>query len=204
MNTVQLLKKLTSAVGVSGAENSVCSVLRDILSDYGDVTVDSLNNVKCEFGQGFHFLLDAHLDEIGMIVKSITDDGFIKVDKCGGIDCRMLLASEVSVSNLPPHLQKKGDSKKVPSFDEISIDVGMTKEEAQKVISLGDRVTFKRNFTQLAGTQISSSVLDDRSGVASIILALDELKKINAKFTILFSSQEELGLRGTKSSVIRC
>lgn len=210
MNTVQLLKKLTSAVGVSGAENSVCSVLRDILSDYGDVTIDSLNNVTCEFGQGFHFLLDAHLDEIGMIVKSITDDGFIKVDKCGGIDCRMLLASEVSVwgkeeikgviSNLPPHLQKKGDSKKVPSFDEISIDVGMTKEEAQKVISLGDRVTFKRNFTQLAGTQISSSVLDDRSGVASIILALDELKKINAKFTILFSSQEELGLRGAKAA----
>lgn len=210
MDTVKLLKKLTSAVGVSGAENNICFVLSEILSDYGEVTVDSLNNVKCEFGQGYSFLLDAHLDEIGMIVKSVSDDGFVKVDKCGGIDCRMLLASEVSIwgkeevkgiiSNLPPHLQKKGDSKNVPSLDDIAIDVGMSKENALKLISPGDRVTFKRNFIPLAGNQISSCVLDDRSGVAAIILALDELKKINAKFTILFSSQEEVGLRGAKAA----
>ena len=71
MNTTELLKKLTSAVGVSGMENNVSALLAD--------------------------MLDVHFDEIGFIVKSITDDGFIKVDKCGGIDERMLLASEVSV-----------------------------------------------------------------------------------------------------------
>ena len=208
MNTTELLKKLTSAVGVSGMENNVSALLADMLKQYGEVTVDDMNNVVCTFGKSKHFLLDAHLDEIGFIVKSITDDGFIKVDKCGGIDERMLLASEVSVwgkkevrgviSNLPPHLQKSGE-KKPPKIDEIAIDVGMTKAEAEKVISLGDRVTFKRNFNELVGTQVCSNVLDDRSGVASILLAVEKLKNVDAKITVCFSSQEEVGTRGAKT-----
>lgn len=208
MNTVELLKKLTSSVGVSGAENNVVDLLCDILSPYGKVEVDSLNNVYCTFGEGYHYLLDAHLDEIGFVVKSISDAGFIKVSNVGGIDRRMLLAAEVSVwgdkeyrgviSTLPPHLQKADDEKKAPSIDDITIDIGLSKEEAQKHISLGDRVTFKRNFVQLLGNQISSSVLDDRSGVCAILLAIEELKKLNCKVTVMFSSQEEVGTRGAK------
>lgn len=209
MNTIDLLKSLTTAVGVSGAENSVTDLLKGLLSPYGTVTVDNLGNVYCKIGEkGPHILLDAHIDEIGFIVKEITADGFIKVSNIGGIDRRMLLSAEVSVwgdreyrgviSTLPPHLQKKDDERKAPDIDEIAIDVGMTKEQAEKCISLGDRVTFKRNFTKLLGNQISSSVLDDRCGVASIILALDELKKINANVTVMFSSQEEVGTRGAR------
>lgn len=209
MQTVELLKKLTSAVGVSGAEENIVDTLKELLEPYGEVTVDCLNNVFCKIGnEGYHILLDAHIDEIGFVVKEITNDGFVKVSNIGGIDKRMLLASEVSVwgdseyygviSNLPPHLQKSEDELKAPEIDDISIDIGMTKEEAEKHISLGDRVTFKRNFNKLLGSQISSSVLDDRCGVASIILALDELKKINANVTVMFSSQEEVGTRGAK------
>lgn len=209
MQTVELLKKLTSAVGVSGAEENIVDTLKELLEPYGEVTVDCLNNIFCKIGnEGYHILLDAHIDEIGFVVKEITNDGFVKVSNIGGIDKRMLLASEVSVwgdseyygviSNLPPHLQKSEDEHKAPEIDDISIDIGMTKEEAEKHIFLGDRVTFKRNFNKLLGTQISSSVLDDRSGVASIILALDELKKINANVTVMFSSQEEVGTRGAK------
>ena len=209
IDTSELLYKLTSAVGVGGAEEEIVALLKDILKDYGEVSVDSANNVYCTFGSGYHFLLDAHLDEIGMIVKSITDDGFIKIDKCGGIDSRMLLASEVCIhtksgevrgviTNIPPHLQKADDEKKVPDFDDVSVDIGMTKEDAEKLISLGDRVTFKRNFTRLLGNQISASVLDDRSGVAAIILAISELQGINAKVTAMFSTQEETGMKGAK------
>lgn len=208
MNTVDLLKELTSAVGVSGAENNIVDLLCDKLSAYGDVEVDCLNNVYCTFGDGYHFLLDAHLDEIGFVVKDVTSDGFIKVSNVGGVDRRMLLASEVSVwgdkeyrgviSTLPPHLQKADDEKKAPAIDEISIDIGLTHEEAKKHISLGDRVTFKRNFTKLVGNQVSSSVLDDRSGVCAILLALNELKKLPCKITVMFSSQEEVGTRGAK------
>ena len=96
-NTIELLKELTETVGVSGCEHNIAELLSKILEPYGDVTVDCMNNVFCTFGEGYHFLLDAHLDEIGLIVTDITDDGFIKVDKCGGIDTRSLPALEVSV-----------------------------------------------------------------------------------------------------------
>lgn len=209
MEIIELLKELTSHIGVSGYEDEISSYLQYKLKKYGSVTVDSMNNVKCTFGEGRHFLLEAHIDEIGMIVKSITDDGFIKVDKCGGIDNRMLTASEVSIwgkkeckgviSSLPPHLHSGSDEKKVPSLDEVSIDVGMTKDEAKKFISPGDRVTFKRNFYPLLSDQICSSVLDDRAGVCALLLACEKLKDTNAKITVLLSSQEEVGTRGAKS-----
>ncbi len=205
MNTEKLLYKLTNTVGVSGAEENVTALLCEMLKPYGEVSVDGMNNVFCTFGEGYHFLLDAHLDEIGLIVKSISDDGFLKVDKCGGIDARMLLGYEVDVwgkerlfgviSTLPPHLLNDDDNKP-PKFEDVSIDIGMTKKEAEALVSPGDRVTFRRNFTKLLGNQLSSSVLDDRSGVASIILALDMLKSIDAKVTVMFSSQEEVGTRG--------
>ncbi|MBR4242115.1 MAG: M42 family peptidase, partial [Eubacterium sp.] len=142
-DTKQLLKDLTSAKGVGGAEGEICELLKKKLEKLGKVSVDSMNNVYCTFGEGYHFLLDAHLDEIGMIVTSITEDGFLKVDKVGGIDNRMLLSSEVSVltakgeirgviSNLPPHLQKDGDDDKIPDLNEVSIDIGLNKEEAEK------------------------------------------------------------------------
>ena len=205
MNTEKLLYKLTNTVGVSGAEENVTALLCEMLKPYGEVSVDGMNNVFCTFGEGYHFLLDAHLDEIGLIVKSISDDGFLKVDKCGGIDARMLLGYEVDVwgkerlfgviSTLPPHLLNDDDNKP-PKFEDVSIDIGMTKKEAEALVSPGERVTFRRNFTKLLGNQLSSSVLDDRSGVASIILALDMLKSIDAKVTVMFSSQEEVGTRG--------
>ena len=205
MNTEELLYKLTSAIGVSGAEDGIQQTLKELLADYGTVEIDGMNNVFCTFGEGYHFMLDAHIDEIGLIVKDITDDGFIKIDKCGGVDNRMLLASEVSIwgteevrgviSTLPPHL-KKDDEGKSPKFDEVAIDVGLTKAQAEKCIHKGDRVTFKRNFTKLLGNQISASVLDDRSGCAAIILALDMLRDTPCKVTAMFSSQEEVGGRG--------
>ena len=207
-NTLELLQKLTSAVGVSGAEDNIVNLLKELLAPYGEVSVDAMNNVFCTFGEGYHFLLDAHLDEIGMIVTSITDDGFIKADKCGGVDLRILPGYEVSiwgknevrgvVSVLPPHLQSSEDENKVPAMKEISIDTGMKKEQLEKTVSPGDRITFKRNFTPLMNGLVSASCLDDRSGIASIILALDRLKELPCKFTVMFSSQEELGTRGAK------
>ena len=208
MNTVELLKELTSAVGVSGEENNIVDLLKTKFEPYGDVSIDAMNNVYCTFGSGYHFLLDAHLDEIGMIVTDITDDGFIKFNRVGGIDRRMLLGYEVSIwgkeevkgiiSTLPPHLQTAEDEKKVPEFKDLSIDVGMDKEEIVKIVSLGDKITFKRNFTKLLNNQISASCLDDRSGVASVLMSLDELKNLPCKITVMFSSQEEVGTRGAK------
>ncbi len=206
--TIELLKELTQTVGVSGYEENIVALLRKKLSSYGDVTVDNMNNVFCTFGEGYHFLLDAHLDEIGLIVTDITDDGFIKFSNCGGIDARPLPAMEVSVwgseevkgviSTLPPHLQSASDEKKIPKLSELAIDTGLTKDKLEKLVALGDRITFKRNFTPLLNGLVSASCLDDRSGVAAILMCLDELKNLDCKVTVMFSSQEEVGTRGAK------
>ena len=206
--TIELLKELTQTVGVSGCEENIVALLREKLSSYGDVTVDNMNNVFCTFGEGYHFLLDAHLDEIGLIVTDITDDGFIKFSNCGGIDARPLPAMEVSVwgreevkgiiSTMPPHLQSASDEKKIPKLSELAIDTGLTKDKLEKLVSLGDRITFKRNFTPLLNCLVSASCLDDRSGVAAILMCLDELKNLDCKVTVMFSSQEEVGTRGAK------
>lgn len=208
MNTKELLKKLTAVPCVCGSEEKMISLLTEILIPYGEVSVDSMNNVCCTFGEGYHILLDAHIDEIGLVVTAITDDGFLKVGASGGIDKRMLLGYEVSVwgsrelrgviSTLPPHLQKSSDEKNVPELDEIAIDIGMNKAEAESSVSLGDKVTFKRHFTELLNGNISANCLDDRAGAALIILALDELKKLPVKITAMFSTQEEIGTRGAK------
>lgn len=206
--TIELLKELTQTVGVSGCEENIAALLKKKLSLYGDVTVDSMNNVFCTFGEGYHFLLDAHLDEIGLIVTDITDDGFIKFSNCGGIDARPLPAMEVSVwgreevkgviSTLPPHLQSASDEKKIPKLSELAIDTGLTKDKLEKLVALGDRITFKRNFTPLLNGLVSASCLDDRSGVAAILMCLDDLKNLGCKVTVMFSSQEEVGTRGAK------
>ncbi len=209
--TAELLKLLTSAIGVSGAEENIVEILKEQLKPYGKVNVDILNNVSCTFGEGYHFIFDAHIDEIGFIVTDINDDGFIKFDKIGGVDTRMLPATEVSVwgkkelkgliSTLPPHLQTPDDEKKTPDVKNLAIDTGFSKDELKGLVSLGDRITVKRNFTPLLNTFISSSSLDDRSGVASILMSLPELKKLPCKITVLFSSQEEVGTRGAKSGI---
>ena len=210
-NITKLLKELTHTVGVAGCEENIVRLLENKLSEYGEVTVDSMNNVCCTFGEGYHFLLDAHLDEIGFVVTEITEDGFLKISNCGGIDTRPLPAMEVSIwgreeirgviSTLPPHLQTSDDEKKVPKLSELSVDTGLSKEQLEKIVSCGDRVTFKRNFTPLLNGLISASCLDDRSGVAAILMSLDNLKKLPCKITVMFSSQEEVGTRGAKAGV---
>lgn len=209
-NTKDLLKELTQTLGVAGEENEICELLKQKLSEFGEVSVDPMNNVSCTFGGGYHIMLEAHLDEIGLIVTEVTEDGFVKFEKCGGVDSRMLLGYEVMVhgrkdcfgviSTLPPHLQKKDDSHHVPEVEELSIDVGMSFENASKLISPGDKITFARNFTNLSDDVISASCLDDRSGVAVVLLAAEQLRDVPCKITLLFSSQEELGTRGAKTA----
>lgn len=208
METLQLLKKLTESYALSGCEDNNYSILNDILSQYGEVRIDNMKNVFCTFGEGKHFLLDAHTDEIGLIVTSITDEGFLKFSASGGVDRRFLPASEVTVlgkENLrgvicavPPHLRSDKD-KKVNDISELAVDIGYSKEQAEKLVSLGDRIIFNRRFDELCGTLVTSNCLDDRCGVAALILALDRLKKLPVKITVMLSSQEEVGTRGAKA-----
>lgn len=211
--TELLLEKLCSAKGVSGAENEAAAVASELLGKYMPVSTDALGSVTGTMGRGkVHILLDAHLDQIGLIVTAIDEDGFLKVAKCGGADIRVLAASEVTVhgkeklfgviTSTPPHLTTPDDSGKAKGFDDIAVDIGMNKENAEKFVSLGDRITFNGKFTRLSGNRVSSPSIDDRAGVAAVLRCLDMLKdkELDCKISVCFSVQEETGGSGAQTA----
>lgn len=208
-----LLKKLCSAKGVSGAENEAAAVAAELLGKYMPVSIDPLGSVTGTRGDGrVHILLDAHLDQIGLVVTAIDEYGFLKVAKCGGVDIRVLAAAEVTVhgreklfgviTSTPPHLSTPEDSGKAKGFDDIAVDIGMNKETAEKFVSLGDRITFNGEFMQLADSRVSSPSIDDRAGVAAILRCLEILedKELDCKLSVCFSVQEETGGSGAQTA----
>ncbi len=212
MDLKETVFALSEACGASGSETAAAELALGMLRNYCPEAELCNGNVIGKFGihkDGLpNLVLDAHIDQIGMIVTYITDDGFIKVGNLGGIDRRLLPAQQVVIHgnreirgvicSVPPHLSK-GESK-VLSFDDIAIDTGFTKSEAEKIVSLGDSVTFDVKCRSLLGERITGGALDDRSGIAAILYALELLKNRETAYnvTVVFSTQEELGERGAK------
>lgn len=204
----KMLYELTSYVGVSGEEQNMSGTIQKLLPNEAEVRTDALGNIIAEFkGEGVPFLLDAHLDQVGMIVTDIDDEGFLLFDKCGGVDPRILTGHEVTVwgeepvygivCSVPPHLQKNDDSSKV-DIHHMAIDIGMNAEQAKKLISRGDRISLKIEPKDLLNGRISAPALDNRAGVAVLLRAVEILKEENKNYplTLLFSSQEEIGCIG--------
>ena len=204
MTTIELLKTLTSPAGVAGEESSSFESLKGLFSLYGDVSCDDTGNIIIhKNGKGKHILLDAHLDTIGFVVTGITDDGFVRVQKVGGVDMRTVEGMELTlhgtndiygvVCTVPPHLSN-GESK-VSTDGTAVVDIGMTKEDAEKVVSIGDRASFRSNFSILNENRVSSPYMDDRSGIAVLLKALEYTKTEN-EITLVCSAQEETGGAG--------
>lgn len=207
-----LLEKLCLADGTSGDEGECAAIAAEELGKYMSVSIDKLGNViGRQEGEGTHFLLDAHIDRIGLVVTAVTDDGFVKVGACGGIDTRTLDAAEVViygkkpifgvVSAIPPHLTKSGENK-ASDVSDIVIDIGMDKVTAEKYITPSDRVVAVSEFNKLLGSKVSCAALDDRAGVVSLLLACDMLKEKGVKpnLTVVFSVCEETSGSGAKTS----
>ncbi len=212
---LNLLEKLCLADGTSGDETEAAKIAAEELGKYMDVTIDKLGNVVGrKEGDGTHFLLDAHIDRIGLVVTAITDEGFVKVGKCGGIDTRTLETAEIVihgkkpvygiVSAIPPHLSKSDDNK-ASDMTDLVIDVGMDKETAEKYITPSDRVTVFSKFNKLLGSRVSCTALDDRAGVVSLLLVCDMLREkgIEPDLTVVFSVCEETCGSGAKTSSFR-
>ena len=207
-----LIEELTRPVGVSGDEGEAAKTACALLSAYGKTATDALGNVICTVKAAKdgkrHILLDAHLDQIGLIVQSVDDKGFVRVANCGGIDRRVLMASDVTVygkqplfgviCSSPPHLSADGDQKKTPKLEDIVIDVGLGKQQAHEIIAPGDRVTLSGRVDSLIGGQVVSQALDDRVSCAAILRCLALLKDedIPCGLSVLFSTREEVGGQG--------
>lgn len=216
MDTEQVLFSLCGAVGPAGAEQKAAECAAEELKRYAQVRFDALGNVIGEIipkGYTRHVLLDAHIDEIGLIVTHLQD-GFVRVDKTGGVDLRTLPDGEVTIWGekpvdgifcaVPPHLSKAEDRRKVPALPDAWIDTGLCQEELERWVRPGDRVTAKSVPRRLAGGRVSSKALDDRACVTVILRALSLLPQDHhTRITVLFSVQEETGQAGAQTGAFQ-
>ncbi len=212
-----LLKKLADAPGVSGFEDEVRSIMIDELKNHVDeVEIDQLGNMIATLNgksDGKKIMLAAHMDEIGLMVRYIDKNGFIKFSKIGGINDQMLLNQEVSIhtsngiitgviGSKPPHRMKEAERKKIIDYENMFIDIGVSDhEEAEKIVKLGDPITIKQEFSPL-GKLYKGKALDNRIGCAVLV---EVMKKAETNATIygVGTVQEEVGLKGAKTAAFR-
>lgn len=212
MNLKKVCFELAASVGTSGDEVEACEKAKEYLSEYMPCKIDRLGSVIGSSGDGkVHILLDAHIDQIGLVVRGIDEKGFILVDKVGGMDLRILTGAEVIVHgkedlfgvicSVPPHLQSKDDGKESLDLKKMAVDIGYSKEKAEELVSIGDRITMRNSQHELLNENISSSAFDDRCSVAAVLRALEITKGrlSNIKLTVLFSTQEETSGSGAKA-----
>jgi putative aminopeptidase FrvX len=209
----QLLFRLCEAPGTPGAESPAAKAAAAELADTAKVTIDRMGNVLAEFGDADakeHVLLDAHLDQIGLIVTDIDEHGFLKIARCGGADARVLPGGAVTVygketlcgvvCSTPPHLQEGGEDK-VSAVNKMAVDVGLSRDEAKKLIQPGDRILFQTRPKRLLGTRVSAAGLDNRASVAALCRCAQLLngEKLHCRITVQLSVQEETGGAGAKT-----
>ena len=216
-----LLREITALRGPSGWEDETRDAIRreaeEILKDKeGRVYGDTMGNLYA-YRRGTdetkpHVMLAAHMDEVGFIVRFITDDGMLKVDCVGGIDPRCAVSKRVVVGEkaVPGvigvkaiHLMSPEDRKKAPDYEMISIDIGAKdKAEAERLCPLGSYATFESDYVEFGDGFVKAKAIDDRAGC---MILLDVLKNSDyaGDITCVFTVQEEIGLRGAKVAARR-
>lgn len=207
MNYFDCLSRLCTAPGPSGFEGPAVAAARELLSPLADeVSVDRLGSLiglrRCGKTHAPKVLLDAHLDEVGLIVTGI-EEGFLRCASLGGIDSRVLLDREVLVLSVPqrlgvvavkpPHIMAPGESDKAIPIRDLWIDVGLDQETAEREIPIGTPIVYREDIFQLAGDRIAGKSLDDRSCFAILLRTLELLQgeQLDVDIAVLGSCFEE-------------
>lgn len=227
--TVELLKRLSLAIGVSGygRQNSVHGVITAELTPYADrVERDRMGSViGIKLGEADQspsienpaggtqakskiknrkVMLAAHLDEIGAIVTKI-DQGFLRFTEIGGLDNRVLMGQEVTVhgqrdlpgiiGSIPPHLLPPDKPNHSVDMDELHVDVGLPLRQVERLVQVGDLISFARTPAELLGGLLSAKAMDNRSSVAAMIICLQELQKLRHGWDVyaVATADEEWG-----------
>ncbi len=205
---LRLLERLSNAPGVSGDEGEVRKIVLEEVRPLADeVKVDALGNVlavrRARSGTGQHLrvMLDAHMDEVGLMLVKDEGEGIFRFDTVGGVEVRYLVGKTVQIGKehipgvigaKPIHLAEKGELKNAISLEALRIDVGPAGSKAK----IGDRATFFTAFTRL-GPSVRGKALDDRIGVVTLIELLKSAPE-HIDLLCAFAVQEEIGARGAR------
>ncbi|NDJ54607.1 MAG: M42 family metallopeptidase [Chloroflexi bacterium] len=206
---MDILQQLSEAMGVSGAEQEVRRIIRDMIADHVDeIETDTMGNLfatkYASSETDFTVMVDAHMDEVGMMVMGHNGDGTLKIAAVGGLDDRLLPGLRVLVGPKkipgvigakPVHLLSGGEYNSVTKIDNLRVDIGLSKKEAAKgKAPLGTRIGFASEFTDL-GAMLRGKSFDDRVGCA-VLVHLLQGERYPFNLVGAFTVQEEVGLRG--------
>lgn len=196
---MELLKRLTEASGASGDEKEIGKVIKNEVKDYADeIYTDALGNlIVRKKGKGKKIMFAAHMDEIGIAVTFIEENGFLRFANVGGLYTKELLGRRVIFKGGVAGVIYTEKDNKAMQMSKMYIDIGAeTRTEAEKTVSVGDTAVFEGIFHQ-NGNKIISKALDNRTGCYVLIEALKRVKTDNDLYFV-FTTQEEVGLRGAR------
>lgn len=208
---LDMIKELSLIGGTSGREEKVRDYIISKLPESAEYSVDAMGNLIV-FAKGKKtaknkVMLAAHMDEVGMIVTYITDDGLIKFSNVGGIEVSALLGKRVKVGEneitgvigvVPIHLRRGDDELKMPEKNSLYIDVGADKkEDLEGIVSLGDKIVFESECVEF-GSFLKGKALDDRAGCALMLDMIIGGVEYDTWFA--FTVQEEVGCRGASAA----
>jgi putative aminopeptidase FrvX len=215
-----LLEKLSNAFGPSGCEDEVRQTLaRDLYGKVDELQTDALGNlIAIKKGTGpaprLKVMVDAHMDEVGLMITRIQKDGMLGFRAVGGIDHRLLMAKRVLVGGgripgvitAPPvHLTERKQRSQAIEMDQLFIDIGTaSQDEAREVVKIGDYAVFATRFQVLTESGLRTAkgkAFDDRVGCA--VAAALARERFGADLYLTFSTQEEVGLRGARVAAFR-
>ncbi len=215
-STIELIKRLSLAIGVTGytGPNAIHEVITTEMTPYVDrVERDRIGSVvgikegqqRVSEGQPRRrIMLAAHLDEIGAIVTKI-EKGFLRFTQVGGLDDRVLMGQEVIVhsrrdlpgiiGSIPPHLLPPGEPNNIVDQTKMHIDVGLPPRQVERLVQVGDLISFARSPDELLNGLLSGKAMDNRSSVAAMLVCLQELNKLHHQWDVyaVATADEEWG-----------
>ena len=210
----KLIWHLSNLRGTSGHEYRINREIARLFKPFSDsVEIDSLGSViacrRCGKENAPKVMIEAHIDEIGLMVTSITDEGFVTFTEVGGVDRRILPSAEVTIHGkmdvrgiigAPPRDVSDPDS----SFkrDMLAIDTGLDPETVKSLVTVGDSITLPQSVGMLGKKQMSAKTMDDRASVAALIACMKKLRgeKLSCDVYAVAAVQEEVGCRGGKTT----
>lgn len=219
---IELLKYLCDISGPTGSEERVADAVREQLGDIEGLQIkyDKGGNLIVRYACGIEnaktVMVSAHMDEVGMMVNDITEDGYIKFACLGGIDPRVLCGRGVTlmgengdisgvIASKAIHHQTADERRTATTADKMYINIGAAnKEEALKHVAIGDSGTFRAEFYEFGNSQLCGKALDDRLGCAAMIEVLRRLAADGIKLAydvcFCFTTREEIGLSGAQTA----